>query len=291
MAIYFILIFQQLIASSTHLIAKSATTEIHPALVVFLRGGFAALAYAVWWVFKRKDLPKFERSDLKKLLILGLINIPINQLLFIWGLRFTTAPNASLAYALTPAFVLLTALAFTKERTTRLKVIGIVVAFVGITIVLFERDVNFSSGYFLGNIMVLGASLSWAWFTLLGRDFAKKYGAIYSTALAMFMGWAMYIPFFIGLHFFADVPFNIGDLSGTNWFQIFYLGVITSGVGYALWNYALTKTDASKVAVFNNMQPILTTILSIIFLSQEPSHIFVIGGLVAIVGVVLTQRG
>jgi RarD protein len=289
--IYFILLFQQLIASSTHLVAKSATNAVHPALVVFLRGGFAALAYGLWWLYKRKDLPKFERTDFKKLLILGLINIPINQLLFIWGVRYTTAPNASLAYALTPAFVLLTALAFTKERTTRLKVIGIVVAFVGITLVLFERGVDFSSDYFLGNVMVLGASLSWAWFTLLGRDFAKKYGAIYSTALAMFMGWALYIPFFAGLHIFANVPIEIGNLTEINWLQLFYLGVITSGVGYALWNYALTKTDASKVAVFNNMQPILTTILSIFIYSQEPSPIFIIGGLIAIVGVILTQRG
>lgn len=245
------------------------------------------MAYGIWMLIQRKKLKPFEMRDLPGLLVLGLINIPINQLMFIWGVSYTTAPNAALAYALTPAFVLIIASTFYGERITRWKLIGIVIAIIGTVLVLLERGLELNSKHFWGNIMVLGASCSWAFYTTLGKKFAQKYGALQSTALSMMSGLLLYLPIFALL----PVPFTISELAPFNWFQLFYLGVITSGAGYALWYYALTKGDASKVAVFNNLQPIFTTILAYIFLGTQPSGLFIVGGIIAIFGVILTQRG
>jgi drug/metabolite transporter (DMT)-like permease len=73
--------------------------------------------------------------------------------------------------------------------------------------------------------------------------------------------------------------------------QLCYLGVITSGLGYGLWYYALSKMEASKLSVFNNIQPILTTIMAFFLFGHLPSAVFVIGAMIAIVGVILTQKG
>lgn len=284
---YPVLFLQQLIASSTHLFAKSITATLHPAMVVLLRGCFSCLAYGLWMLFQRNKLKPFETRDILGFLVLGLINIPINQLMFIWGVSYTTAPNAALAYALTPAFVLIIASTFYGEKITLWKTVGIIIAIIGTVLVLLERGLELNSKHFWGNIMVLGASCSWAFYTILGKKYAQKYGAIQSTALSMMAGLFLYIPFFAML----PVEFNLGTVTPFNWFQLFYLGVITSGAGYALWYYALTKGDASKVAVFNNLQPIFTTVLAFIFLGTQPSALFIVGGVIAIVGVILTQRG
>lgn len=284
---YPILLLQQLIASSTHLFAKSITASLHPALVVLLRGAFSSAAYGIWMLFQRKKLRTFETSDIIGFLVLGLINMPINQLMFIWGVSYTTAPNAALAYALTPAFVLIIASSFYGEKITRWKLIGIIIAIIGTVLVLLERGLEFNSKHFWGNIMVLGASCSWAFYTTLGKKFAQKYGALQSTAITMISGFLLYSPIFALL----PVEFNLSIVTPFNWVQLFYLGVITSGAGYALWYYALTKGDASKVAVFNNLQPIFTTILAYIFLGTQPSGLFIVGGAIAIFGVILTQRG
>ena len=284
---YPLILLQQIIASSTHLFAKNVTSLIHPSTVVFFRGLFSAMAYGFWLFFTRKSQKNIEKEDILGFFILGALNMPINQLLFIWGVRYTTPANASLAYALTPAFVLIIAVLFLGETLTKRKLIGIIIAMLGTFIVLFEKGLAFGTEQFLGNIMVLLASISWAIYTSMGKKYAMKYGGIFSTGVSMFTGLLLYIPIVIFL------PFDISpsDYDSSIWFQLFYLGVITSGLGYALWYFALTKMEASKLAVFNNIQPVLTTIMAFFLFNTLPSELFIIGAIIAICGVIITQLG
>ena len=289
---YLLLVVQQLIAASTHLVAKSVTVEVHPTTVVLIRGVFACLAYAIWWLIRRRSLPKIDRADIPMILLLGLINIPINQLLFVWGVKYTTAPNASLAYALTPAFAVIFLALVLKHKPTRKSVIGIAIAIVGTVVVLMDRGAGFVPEQTLGNLMVLCAAISWSVFTVLGRVLVAKYGAIYAIALTFFAGLVFYIPLF----FIIPVPFDVEALlhsphASALWMQLGYLGIITSGFGFALWYYALTHMDASRVSVFNNLQPIFTTLLALAIFGTEPTLAFLIGGSIALVGVIITQRG
>ena len=118
-----------------------------------------------------------------------------------------------------------------------------------------------------------------------------KYGPVYATALTFFAGLALYIPVW------ALIPIHDPALALTDetwlatWSQLFYLGVITSGVGYGLWYYALNHMDAGRVAVFNNLQPIITSVLALIIFGTEPTPLFLVGGVIALVGVIITQRG
>lgn len=288
---YLLLLLQQLIASSTHLIAKNVTGTVHPTTVVLLRGVFTCVAFGIWWVMRHRTLKPVQRSDWPLILLLGLINLPVNQLLFIWGVKFTTAPNASLAYALTPVFVVIYLAVGKGASPGWKKWLGVALALIGAAIVLFDRGVSFSAEHTLGNIMVLAASASWAAYTVLGRRLIATYGSVYATALTFFSGLAIYAMVFLAI----PVPFDLAPLVHPHqaagiWFQLFYLGVITSGVGYALWYYALTHMDTSSVAVFNNLQPIFTTILAFILFGTEPTLAFLIGGVIALAGVVVTQK-
>lgn len=287
---YLLLLLQQLIASSTHLIAKSATGTLHPTLVVLIRGLFTATAFGGWWFIRRRSMKPVLRRDLPLILVLGLVNIPINQLLFIWGVKYTTAPNAALAYALTPVFVVVI-LALRGEHTSRWRWAGVGIALVGAFIVLSERGVSFAPEYLLGNVMVLLASASWALYTVLGKPLIKAYGSVQASALSFFSGVALYVVVWLLIPIPTDMaPLLSGAEAGRLWFQLFYLGVITSAIGYGLWYYALTKLETSSVAVFNNLQPVLTTLLAFLVFGTEPTLTFVVGGAVALAGVIVTQR-
>ena len=284
---YPLILLQQIIASSTHLFAKHITSLIHPSTVVLFRGFFSVMAYGVWFLVIRKSMKTIEKEDILGFFVLGALNMPINQLLFIWGVRYTTPANASLAYALTPAFVLMIAVIFLGETLTKRKLFGIIIAMIGTFIVLFENGLAFGSEQFLGNIMVLMASISWAVYTTMGKKYAMKYGGIFTTGISMFTGLILYVPIAISL------PFEIAPTTydSSIWFQLFYLGVITSGLGYALWYIALTKMEASKLAVFNNIQPVLTTVMAYFLFNALPSEFFIFGAIIAIIGVVITQLG
>ena len=225
------------------------------------------------------------------LLLLGFINLPVNQMLFIWGVKFTTAPNASLAYALTPVFVVIYLAIGKRANPGWMKWLGVLLAMVGAAIVLFDRGVSFSAEHTLGNLMVLAASASWAGYTVLGRRVIAAYGSVYATALTFFFGLGLYSIVWTLLPVPGDfTPLFSAEQGPSIWFQLFYLGVITSGVGYGLWYYALTHMETSKVAVFNNLQPILTTLLAFFLFGTEPTIYFLIGGAIALAGVIVTQK-
>ena len=187
---------------------------------------------------------------------------------------------------MTPALVLILSYFILKETLTRKKIIGVMVAFTGISIVVFEKGIDFSSDYFYGNVMIFIAVISWALFAIQGKKLVKKYGAFHITALSMIGGAIMFLP--IGTYYMVSV--GIPTITTQNWWGILYLSLGTSVISYILWFYSLARMDTTKVAVFANAQPILTTILAVIFLNQPITAAFLIGGTITIAGVLLTQR-
>ncbi|MFA6570959.1 MAG: DMT family transporter [Bacteroidota bacterium] len=286
---YFLLLLQQLMASGTHIVVKDLTSSLHIPLMLFIRGGIAALLFAVWILFNRKKVKRVEKKDILTFLLLGFINIPDNQFLFFIGVHMSTAPNAALAYALTPAFVLVIAIVFLKESSKLMKIAGIAVAIAGTVLILLERGIDFKSEYMEGNLILLLASFSWAIYTILGKNITIKYGAVFSTALSMILGFLMYVPIFLYLEKGVNLS-AFSSLTSSNWLELLYLGIFSSCISYAIWYFALTKIEASKVAVFNNLQPIFTTALAMIFFSHQITVLFAIGGTLIIGGVYLAQR-
>ena len=284
--VYGVMVIQQLIAASTHFIAKFANEGADPFTIVFLRGVMCVMAFAVILFWQRKSLRAIDREDWKLILLLGALNIPLNQVLFVSGLRFTVPANAALAYALVPAFVLVFSVLFFGEKTTVRKTIGIAIAFLGTILVLFERGIDLTSDFFLGNILELAAAISWAWYSLLGQRLAQKYGAIYATGLTMISGMAWYSLIFP----FLPTTTPLMGISSMTLFYTAYLGLLVSVLGYWLWYYALARIPASNVAVFSNLQPVLVTIATVIVFGTSPSLLFFLGGILVLAGVLLTQR-
>lgn len=282
-----LVLLQQLLSSGTHIVAKGLTNTIPPELLLLLRSSIAASLYLTWMLIKRKSLRKIKRKDIGIILILSAINIPINQYLFFRSMKLTTAPNVALAYAMTPLFVLMIEIFIYKLKPTKLKIAGIFVALAGTSIILFEKGFNFSADGILGDLLALTASLSWAFYTFYGRNVSIKYGAIFTTGLTMICGWAMFLPIFL----LSGVKADVSGFTTVNWLQIFYVGAITSGAAYAIWYYVLTKTEASKVAVFNNLQPAITAVLAAIFFGTPITLPFLLGGTFVVGGVFLTQKG
>lgn len=283
---YWSLILQQFIASTTHIISKSALMTIPAPFLLLLRAFIASMFYIIFLKIRGTKLLKIELKDLPLFILLGILNVPINQFLFFNSLKYTSPPNVALAYALTPAFVMVIAFFLLKERISFANTIGIFIAIFGTVLVLFEKGIILQSEAFYGNILALLASLAWAFYTIIGKKFVNKYGAVYTTAVAMLFGLIIFLPVF----FISGGEFIFSLLSSYDWMQIIYLGIVTSGIAYILWYLALKKLESSKVAVFNNLQPILTTIMSIIVFGTQLTLLFVLGGLLTIFGVILSQK-
>jgi len=286
MNIYLIVLLQIFIAGGTHIVAKAVVRDVDAVTLTFLRSLISSAGLSLFLLTQGHRL-KIAREDWKQLAMLGFLGIPVNQFFYLYGLKFSTAANGALLYATTPVFILVLSSVVLKERMTKRKTIGILLAFAGVAIVVFERGVDFSSEYTFGNLMILIAVLAWALFTIYGKPMILKYGAMQTTSVAMLTGTVIFLP--IGLLFSLGFPYS--QLGSGHWAGILYLGIGTSIFGYLLWYYALGRIEASKLAVFANGQPIVATLLSLIFLDYTLTAPFILGGVVTMIGVILTQLG
>ena len=157
---YILILLQQLISSGTHVVSKDITAILPEEQILFFRAGIACTIFAIWIIYKGWHKQKFSRKEILTICLLGVLNIPANQYVFFKAVHLTTAPNVALAYALSPAFVLMISLFSGKERPDFGRMLGIAIAVVGSSVILFERGLDISSDYFLGNMLGLLASLS-----------------------------------------------------------------------------------------------------------------------------------
>lgn len=274
-----------MIASGTFLAAKVALRDIPPLDMAFLR--FLIAAAILWPIGQRRGGGrKIERADQFKLWGLGLLAIPLNQALFLYGLQWTTAGHSALLYALTPMFVLILAARRLGERITFWRTTGILIAFGGVVVVLLEKGIKLAPSQFLGDILVLVAVVAWAYYTVLGKPLIKKYGAMVVTARAMTYGTLLLLP--IGLYSVAD--FVPGAVATDAWLGLLYCAIMTSVIGYTLWFWALKYVDASQVAVFNNVQPVVAAFFAWLLLGEPLTATFVAGGVLVIIGVIITEK-
>ena len=284
--VYAILLVQSLAASGTHIVAKVVVHDIDASTLTLVRSVIAAVAMGVILV-ARGGWPVIRREDYRLVVGLSILAIPVNQFLFLYGMRYTIPSNAALLYSTTPIIVLVLSRWLLGEKLTPQRTFGVTLGFVGVTIVIFERGISASMEYVYGNMVVFIAVLAWGLYTVYGRRLIVRYGAISASSVTLILGTIAFLP--IGL--LPACSFSYATLSAANWGQILYLGIVTSVVSYLLWYYALGRIEAGKVALFSNLQPILTTILAVQLLHQPVTVGFVIGGLVALGGVVLAQFG
>jgi drug/metabolite transporter (DMT)-like permease len=217
--------------------------------------------------------------------LLGLICIPINQGLFLWGLSYTTPTHGALLYSTLPVFVFLIAHYYLKEEFKWRKIFGIGLAFCGVVYLMLEKGLKFETKYLFGDFLILLAVVSWALYTVMGKPYLNKYGPPFLTFAAVAIGSAVFLPFGI----IPALQFDWGAVSTKALLSLAYIAFLTSGIAYILWYYALSKLEASRVAIVNNFQPVVTALLSFAFYGERFSLGFVAAGVVILLGVLLVE--
>ncbi len=275
------------LSAGTYLFAKRALEELSPFELALVRFVLAAACYTALML---RRPPRIPPRDLAALAALGFVAVPLNQGFFLAGLARSSAAHAALLYALTPIFVFLLARARLGERAGAAKVLGIAVAFVGVLLVLLSRGLAFSGAAgsaLAGDLLILVAVVAWAVYIVLGKPYAERHGAVVTTGLSLVIGTLLYVPFGVATSDWRDFQ----ALSALGWWTVAYLVLITSVVSYLIYYWALARADASRVAIWSNLQPVLTALLAWGLYGERLTARFVAGGAMVIVGVVLTERG
>ena len=277
------LLLQATISAGTFLVAKRALVEVPVTTLMLWRFLLTAVVFGLLLLMLPGPALPPRRAVLAAVL-LGLLAGPLNQGLFFAGLQRSTAAHAALLYALTPIGVYLYSVLRGLEAPSARAGVGLLLAFAGALVLLLAHGTRALSGVFVGDVLILGAVIAWVLYTAEGKAFIGEHGAVRATAWSMIAGalwlaplapWELRPQFILG----ADLV-----VKGS----ILYLALLASVASYLLWYWALGRTDASKVAVFSNLQPVATAVAAWLVLGEPIGWEVAVGGVLVLAGVRLT---
>lgn len=267
---------------------KTALREVHPFTIIVLRFGIGVLvlAFVVW---RRNVFRLLPARDLLVLALFGLLAITLHQGMQATGLQFTSAASMAWIVATTPVFTALLAWLFIAEPFGIVRVIGLVIAFIGVLLVvtkgIFTAD-TLRLPSTTGDLLALASALNWSIFSVASKPMLRRLPPALTMAYLMFFGWLMTLPFFASMQSWNDLP----NLSIAGWLAILFLGVFCSGAAYIFWFDALAVIDTAQTAAFIYLEPFVTVIVAALVLSEPFTAISLVGGLTILLGVYLVNR-
>ena len=269
--------------ASSFIALKAAMEDLGPFTVIFLRMIIASLCFV--YFIKSFMKYKFSKKDLKFILLLALFEPCLYFIFESKALQLTSASQAGMITSLMPIITAMAAGYFLKEIISKQLIFGSLIAMSGAIWLSLQGATTISSpNPLLGNFLELLAMICGAGYTITARYLSDKYSALFITAIQAFIGAIFFTPLFVYEYF--TIPLNI-TMNSFLW--VLYLGVVVTLAGYGLYNYALTKIQASKAAMFVYLIPVFTLILAYFILDEKLSVLEFIACSVILFGVFISE--
>jgi drug/metabolite transporter (DMT)-like permease len=208
---------------------------------------------------------------------LGMLFFAVFPLLFNASLIFTTAARGALALSMLPLLTMVVGSAFGSEALTARKSLGVLIAMTGVAIALLSGLTSAPPGAWRGDLLMVGAALCMAFYSIWSKPFIARSGPISFTTMAMGVGAACLILISCWHGSFAPVA----DFGMPQWLAAVYLGAFGSALTFYLWAFALARTTPTRVAISVTVNPVMASLAGAILL-HEPLSWNLIGGIVTV---------
>ena len=251
-----------------------------PVSLMVMRFAAASITLGAVGIIKGISLPKLK--DLPWFVASGLTGVFLYSYLFNTGSVTVPAGVSSFIIASSPVFTLLLTRVFLKEIVKPICWIGVLISFCGLAVVTLTQATEFS--FDIGVILVIIAALSSGTYSTIMRVLTKTYTALEATTYTIIAGT-------IGTLFFLPTAIReIPDSNLTVNLVVVFMGVFPAALAYLAWSYALAKAiKTAHVTVFSYLIPLISALLAYVWLRETLSVYTLIGGLVIIGGMLLTN--
>ena len=255
-------------------LAKVGMEQFPPLLIMSIRFGIAGLVL-VWFT-------KPPWGHMREIFLVALIGSTIQYGLTYNGLKGIDASTAAILVQLEGPILALMGAILLKEKLGLMRILGMVLAFVGVFIIAGEPRLE---GHMNSVILLVAGSAVWAVAQIMISRL-KNLSGITILAWVAIMATPQML---LGSFFIEDSQWQaISTASLIDWSIIFYLALIMTVVGYSVWYHLLSSVDVSKVSPFLMLLPITSIIAGMILLDEKLTLPMIIGGLLIMTGVAST---
>ncbi len=250
------------------LFSKVSLSYAHPLIILAVRFTVAFVVLNILWLCGIVKM-SFKGKDKKLILLMSLAQPLLYFILELYGIDNTSSAMSGIIISLEPVAVIILATLFLKEKPTKSQLFFSALSLAAIVTISILSDNGVKNKVF-GIILLSGATLCAAIFSILSRKTSKEYSPFERT----------YIMFLVGTVGFNAIAFAslrgnyIKEIVSASchiefWGAIFYLSIISSIVAFMLFNYATGVITPVRSASFSNLITVVS-VLAGIFILGEP---------------------
>jgi len=286
-----VLLAANAVYGTSYVAIRFAVDDVGPATLAFLRLAIAgAILVPVYLAARNADPGAERRADRRTFFWMGFVGFTLALALSHWGLLWSTATNAALLVATEPvALVALSPIVLGERLTTR-EGWATALAVLGATIVVVNGVPGLTvavAPHWRGDLLLLLSGVCFATYSLLGRPVLARHPSLTVTTWSFVWGLVTTAPL-------AALEWRVAGPPAWTWLgvaAVLYLGAVITGLGYLVWNWALERVSAARAAIFLNLQPLVGTLLGVVWLGDLFTGFTAGGGVLIIAGLWLALTG
>jgi drug/metabolite transporter (DMT)-like permease len=273
-----------LIWASNAIAVKYALREIPQMATAAMRITLAALTLLVVYTARGGRL-RLAREEAGKFLRVGLWGLALSFFLFTLGLNHTSVSHAVFVGALTPLAILLFSWREGLERLSALRLAALFISLAGVVMLALDQQGGASPGW-EGDLLLVAGVGCFTFYTVRGKQLAATYQSMEFNAHC-FLAAAIWL-FPLLVFELARLPW--AAIGWRSWTGLLLSGTFGSAGAYLAYFYSLRSIQASQAAVFHYLQPVLGTMLGVLFFQEILTGHFLLGAALILTGVVLAER-
>ena len=286
---YIMLVCATLFWSGNFIVGKFAfLTNIPPLSLVFYRW---LLVWLILLPFTFKEILKFKDTILKNLpllFFLGFTSVGLFNSFTYLSLIHTQVINATLFNTAIPAVIILLCFLFKIEKTNKFQILGLIISVLGILSIITKLDIKIflSLNFNKGDIIMIGGVITWGIYSTLLKK--KKFTLPLLTLVHVICTFGLICVFPQFFYEFSQgqfIEFN------TNLFYILiFLALFPSIGSYYCWAGAVSIIGANRAGIFLSLIPLFSTIMAIAFYKEQFQFFHLIGAILIIIGLFLSNK-
>lgn len=279
----------------TFMFSRIALRYAQPYVMLFYRFTIAFIvSNIIALAVKGKNVPEWLGFNLKgkrllPLLLLGLLQPVLYFLFESYGISFTNSTMAGVLISTIPLVALALGRIFLGEKAKPLQILFSVISISGVVLMTVQQS-GFGQVRLLGIILLIGAVLSAAYFTVASRRMTDDYSPFERTYVMMGVGMVTFM--------LISVFSNIGSmntiaepLSSPQFvWSVLFLAVIASILGFIALNTAASCLTVSRAASFANLTTVISVFVGTIFLNEPFNALTIIASVLIILGIWGVQK-
>lgn len=286
-----VLLAANAVFGTSYVAVRLAVDDLGPITLAFVRLllGWALVALVALPGRSTRPL-RIARVDRWALFWMGVVGFTLAMATSHWGLLWSTATNGALLLAVEPVTMVALSPLVLGERLTRREGWGTVLAVAGATVVVVNGIPGITLAlmpHWRGDLLLLLSGVCYAAYSLIGRAVLARHSSLTVTAWSLFWGVVTTVPLAAAEWLAGRGPVfgPVGVVGGL------YLGIVMTGLGYLVWNWALERVTAARAAIFLNVQPLVGALLGIAWLGEPATVFTAAGGALILVGLWLALSG